>query len=192
MELKFIFGVVSAVLVIPTFLPYIRGILQRKTEPHTYTWLIWTILQSIGVYTGIQDGGGYGFWGLGLGAFFCGIIFVLSLKYGTKNINRFDLYCLISAFFTLGIYLYSNNALLAVSLVSIIDFIGFLPTFRKGWQEPESETVATFVMSTFGSVLSIFALENYTLITTLYVGSLLLTNSTFVLMIWTRRTIFKK
>lgn len=192
MEIKLILGVITAVLAIPTFLPYLRDIIQRKTEPHTYTWLIWTILQSIGVYAGFQDGGGFGMWGLALGAVFCAIIFLLSLKYGTRNITRFDLYCLIGAFVTLAIYLFTNNALLAVSLVAIIDFVGFLPTFRKGWEEPETETVSTFALSAFGNLLSIFALENYSLITTLYVGSLLFTNTTFSILIWLRRTVYKK
>ena len=75
MDIKLILGIITVVLVVPTFYPYIRDIILRKTEPHTYTWLIWTILQSIGVYAGFQDGGGYGLWGLALGAFFCGVIF---------------------------------------------------------------------------------------------------------------------
>lgn len=191
MDIKFILGLITVILAIPTFLPYIRDILQRKTEPHTYTWLIWTILQSIGVYAGFQDGGGYGLWGLALGAFFCAVIFILSLKYGTKNISRFDLYCLLAAFATLVIYLLTDNGLLAVSIVALIDFVGFLPTFRKGWEEPETETVSTFALSAFGNVLSIFALENYSLITTLYVGSLLFTNTSFASMIWLRRNVWK-
>ena len=192
MELKLILGIITTLLAFPTFIPYLKDIVQRKTEPHTYTWLIWTILQSIGVYAGFQDGGGFGMWGLAIGAVFCAIIFLLSLKYGTTNITRFDLYCLVGAFITLGIYLFTNNGLLAVLLVAIIDFVGFLPTFRKGWEEPETETISTFGLSAFGNLLSVFALENYTFITTLYVGSLLFTNTTFATMIYLRRTIFKK
>lgn len=191
MEIKLILGVISTLMCLPIFIPYIRDIITRKTEPHTYSWLIWTILQGVGVMAGIKDGGGYGLWGLGLGAFFCFVIFLLSLKYGTKNIKKFDLYCLVGAIITLLIYLFTDKPLLAVALVAIIDFVGFLPTFRKGYEEPETETLSTFVLSSIGNILSILALENYTLITTLYVGSLWFTNGSFATMIWLRRNQIK-
>ena len=59
-----------------------------------YSWLIWTILQIVGVAAQLKDGAGYGAWALGVGAFFCFAIFLLSFKYGTKNISKFDLFCL--------------------------------------------------------------------------------------------------
>lgn len=131
-------------------------------------------------------------WGIALEIFFCTIIFLLSLVYGTKNISKFDIYCLVAAIATLVIYFLTENALLAVSLVATIDLVGFLPTFRKGWEEPDTETVSTFVLSAFGKVLSIAALENYSLITTLYVVSLLFTNTAFSVMIWLRRNVYDK
>lgn len=188
MDIKLVLGVVTALFALPTFIPYIRDIIAGKTEPHTYSWLIWTILQTIGVIAGLRAGGGYGLWGLALGAFFCSVIFLLSLRYGTKNITRFDAYCLAAALVTLALYLFTDNGLLAVSLVAVIDFVGFLPTFRKGWEEPYSETLFTFGLSAFGNLLSMFALQEYTLTTVLYVGSLLFTNTTFSLMLWYRRT----
>lgn len=187
MEIKLIFGVASVVLAIVCFLPYVRDIVRKKTEPHMYSWLIWTILQIVGVAAQIKDGAGYGAWVLGVGAFFCFVIFLLSFRYGTKNISKFDLVCLIAALCAIGVYIFLKNPVWATIVVSVIDFVGFLPTFRKGFQEPFSETASTFVMSAVANVLSIVALQNYSVTTVLYIGSLFFTNSSFATMVLLRR-----
>lgn len=187
MEIKLIFGVASVVLAIVCFLPYVRDIVRKKTEPHMYSWLIWTILQIVGVAAQIKDGAGYGAWALGVGAFFCFVIFLLSFRYGTKNISKFDLACLIAALCAIGVYIFLKNPVWATIVVSVIDFVGFLPTFRKGFQEPFSETASTFVMSAVANVLSIVALQNYSVTTVLYIGSLFFTNSSFAAMVLLRR-----
>ena len=90
MEIKLFFGVGSSILAVVCFAPYIKDILSRKTEPHRYSWLVWTILQTVGVMAQIKEGAGYGAWPLADGAVFCFSIFLLSFKYGTKNISKFD------------------------------------------------------------------------------------------------------
>lgn len=60
MDFKLIFGILSIVVAIVCFLPYFNDIFKRKTEPHMYSWLIWTILQGVGVAAQLKDGAGYG------------------------------------------------------------------------------------------------------------------------------------
>ena len=156
-----------------------------------YSWLIWTILQIVGVAAQIKDGAGYGAWALAIGAFFCFAIFLLSFKYGTKNISKFDLSCLIAAVGAVGIYLFIDNPVWATIVVALVDFVGFLPTFRKGFEEPFTETASTFVVSAIANGLSIIALQNYSVTTVLYIGNLFFTNSSFATMILVRRNILK-
>ena len=192
MEFKLVFGILSTAIACVCFFPYIRDIFKRKTQPHMYSWLIWTILQIVGVAAQIKDGAGYGAWALGVGAFFCFAIFLLSFKYGTKNISRFDLVCLIAAIGAIGIYLFIDNPLWATIVVATVDFIGFLPTFRKGFQEPFSETASTFILSGTSNLLSLIALQNYSVTTVLYIGSLFFTNLSFATMVLLRRRFLKK
>ena len=192
MEFKLLFGLASTLLACFCFLPYLRDIVRKNTEPHMYSWLVWTILQIVGVAAQLKDGAGYGAWALAVGAFFCFAIFLLSFKYGTKNISKFDLFCLIASLGAIGIYLFINNPIWATIVVAAVDFVGFLPTFRKGFQEPFSETASTFIMSAVADVLSILALQHYSVNTVLYIGSLFFTNSSFATMILIRRTLLKK
>jgi len=192
MEIKLFFGIASSIIAVVCFIPYIIDILKRKTEPHMYSWLIWTILQTIGVMAQLKEGAGYGAWALAIGAVFCFSIFLLSFKYGTRNISKFDTFCLIASVCTIIIYLAIENPVWAIIAVAIVDFVGFLPTFRKGFEEPDTETVSTFVMSATANVLSLIALQNYNVTTVFYIASLFFTNSSFAIMILLRRRLLKK
>jgi len=192
MDIKLFFGLVSSFVAIICFAPYLIDIFKKKTEPHMYSWLIWTILQVVGVMAQLKDGAGYGSWALAIGVFFCFTIFLLSFKYGTKNISKFDIFCLVASLFAILIYINIQNPVWAIIVVAIIDFVGFLPTFRKGFQEPFSETPNTFVMSAVANFLSLLALQNYSLTTVLYIASLFVTNSSFATMIYLRKNVVKK
>ncbi len=181
MDVKFLFGIISTVLAVVCFVPYYRDILKKKTEPHMYSWLIWTILQTVGVMAQLKEGAGYG--ALAVGAVFCFGIFLLSFKYGTKNISKFDVFCLIASLCAIVLYYGIENPVYSIIMVAAVDFIGFLPTFRKGYQEPFTETPSTFVMSAIANACSLLALQNYTVTTVLYIASLFFTNSSFVLTI---------
>ncbi|MDD5068393.1 MAG: hypothetical protein PHS53_02570 [Candidatus Pacebacteria bacterium] len=187
MSIKLLFGIVASIFSIACFAPYFRDVFLKKTNPHSYSWLVWSILQSVGVLAILSDRGGYGVLGLGIGAFLCTCMFLLSLKYGTKNITKFDTICLVGSLIAIGIWLFEKNALHSVILISIIDFVGFLPTYRKGYEEPFTETISTYFMSALAVVFDIFALSHYSITTTLYLGTLLFSNGFFVLLLVTRR-----
>lgn len=187
MDHKLFFGIASAVFAIFSGIPYVRDILRNKTRPHAYSWLVWTILQVVGAIAQWHDGAGYGVWALAIAAMVSALVFLLSFKYGTRNIMRFDTVCLIAALIALALYLAMDDPLTAVITIVIIDFFGFLPTFRKGWQEPETETISTYALSGLANFLALFALQQHTLVTALYIGSLFLTNASFVAMITLRK-----
>src|SRR6185312_6212480 len=100
--------------------------------PHMYTWLIWGLLQMVGASAIFKGGAGYGAWSLAVGGLFCLSIFVLSFKYGTKNIKRVDAYCLAGALVALVAYIFVHDPIYSVLLVVSIDFVAYLPTLRKG------------------------------------------------------------
>lgn len=192
MEIKLLFGIISSIVAIVCFVPYLRDIFKKQTQPHAYSWLVWTILQTVGVAAQLKDGAGYGAWALAIGAVFCFTIFILSFKYGTRNITKFDGICLFASLIAIAIYFTLENPLWAIIVVAIVDFVGFLPTFRKGWEEPTTETPSTFALSALANFLSLLALQNYSTTTVLYIASLFITNSSFVSMIIIRKNMLLK
>jgi hypothetical protein len=90
MDFKLIYTIIATAIIIMFDFPYLRDIFLLKTKPHVYTWLIWFITQGTATAGILYGGGGWGVLGPAVGLFFVFIIFLLSLKYGTKNITTGD------------------------------------------------------------------------------------------------------
>ena len=187
MNIKLIFAILSSLIGISCFIPYIYDIFKGITKPHSYSWLIWTILQIIGVMAMASGGAGIGVASLAIGAILCCFIFILSLFYGTSNIKIFDIICLIGALTAIIIYFLIHNALLSIIIVTVTDLIGFLPTLRKSYEEPKTETFLTYIISSISSLFALGALLFFNLTTSLYLISLVVTNGLCALIILIRR-----
>lgn len=192
MEIKLFFALLATVITIFSFIDYAKDIYKKEIIPDRATWLIWTILQAIAVTAGLSDGGGYGLLDPLVSSVFCFMIFVLSLRYEKRKIPVFDVYCLLASVTILILYVLTRNALLSVILVSIIDAIGFLPTIKKGWSKPQTEVYFPYMMFAAGYILDLFALEHYSLTTSLYIVESIVANAVFLSLLFTRRYILKK
>lgn len=187
LDIKSIFGIVAAVITLVAFFPYIRDLLQGRTQPHIYTWLIWAITQSTAVAGIWYGGGGWGAVNLTTSTVFVFVIFILSFKYGTRNITAFDTVTFIAALGAIFVWWGLKNPVLAVLLVTAIDIAGYLPTFRKSLEEPWSETVATWAAFVVGNILSIFALDAFNILTLTYIVTIIVANLIVVAICLTRR-----
>jgi len=181
------FAIISSIVGIFSFFPYIRNIFKGTTKPHSYSWAIWTILQTVGIISMLDSGAGIGVLSLSVGTLFCGFIFILSLKNGTKNIKLFDKICLAGALLAILIYIFLKNPFFSLIIVVITDFVGFLPTFRKAYEEPDTETASGYVLSSMSSILALLALSYITFSTSLYLVSLIITNGLCAFIIFFRR-----
>lgn len=186
-DYKIVFSILAIVLSIFAFLPYLRDIFKNKTKPHLYSWLVWSIIQSVGVLAMVKGGAEFGSLGLAIGSLFCILIFFLSFKYGTKNITKLDTILLVAALITIVIWLGEEDPLWSVILITIIDLLGFIPTYRKTYLAPHTETLDIYVLDVFSYGAAIVAIANYSLATTLYVSSLVLTNAVMAAIIILRR-----
>jgi len=192
MNIKLIFVILSSLVSISCFVPYIIDIFKGTTKPHSYSWIIWTILQTAGVIAMASAGAGWGIASLSIGAILCGFIFILSFFYGTHNIKTFDTICLIGALIAIVIYFFLHSAILSIIIVTITDLVGFLPTIRKSYEEPETETSLTYILSSISSILAIGALTIFNFTTSLYLLSLVLSNGICAIIIITRKKSLKK
>lgn len=188
MDLKLILGTISFLIPIIGIIPYIINIIKGKTVAHVYTWLIWAILQTITVIAQIKNGAGFGVAYGVAGVLVCYSVVFLSLKNGFKHIKKIDTFCLILALISMFVYVGLKNPLLAVIMATATNFIGFLPTLRKTFVDPTSETMSAYLSGGIGALLSILALQNYTLITSLYLINIILTDTLLIgIMIFKKR-----
>lgn len=167
-EVKLACAVSATILGIGFTIPYIIDTVRGKTRPHLYTWLIWSVTQAIaaaGVYYG---NGGWSAFGMALGAGVIGCVAALSIPYGTKNITLFDTVLLAGAFLCLGAWFLMEDPLLAVLIATGVDLIGYIPTLRKTWSEPGSETMSMWFVYILATMLALAGLQEYNLLTMSY------------------------
>jgi hypothetical protein len=168
MELKIILGIIASLFTIAAYFPYLRDMFRGTTKPHSYTWLIWFLTTATATTALWYGGGGYGAISPTVSTLLTFAILVLSLKYGTRNINKNDTILLICALAAIVVWWSLQNPLLAVLMVTIIDAAGYWPSIRKSFAEPWSESVVTWVFFNLGISFSLLALEEYTLTTMTY------------------------
>ncbi len=170
-----------------SYIPYFRDIFAGKTKPHAFSWLVWFLLTAIGFLAQVSDDAGAGAWVTGFTAFISFFIFLAALKKGEKNITKLDWLFLGAALFAMVPWLIMDDPLISVILVTLIDALGFAPTFRKAYYKPYEETLITFLLSAIKFVIAIIALSNYSVVTVLYPLSLVIANGAFVIMLVIRR-----
>lgn len=169
------------------YYPYLRDIFRGRTHPHIFTWAIWTILMTIGFAAQMAEKAGPGAWVTGLFAILNALVLILALKYGERGITRGDRVMLGVSLLAIPLWLLTQNPLWSVILISLIDVVAFIPTFRKSWSKPHEETLETYVLIGISFLISLFALEKVALTTVLYPGVLIAVNLAFIAMVAVRR-----
>ncbi|MCL4405206.1 MAG: hypothetical protein M1361_01130 [Patescibacteria group bacterium] len=186
---KPIFAILSLITTLWAVLPYLRDIFLKKTKPHAYTWLIWTITQGTAAAGLIYGKGGWGGLELVVGTALVFIIFLLSLKYGTRSITKSDTVVLIFALLAIVIWWQLHNPFLAVIMVSAIDFAGYIPSFRKTFYEPWTETPSSWAIFSLGNILNILALSQYNFLTLTYLITIIIANAVLLAVCLIRRQV---
>ncbi|HAJ90173.1 MAG TPA: hypothetical protein DCM27_04045 [Rhodospirillaceae bacterium] len=171
---------------------YIHSTLKGKTTPHLYTWLVFSILTWIAFAAQLSDNAGPGAWVMGITAFFCTFIALLSLKYGEQNITKSDRLALAASLSAILPWLMMEDPLVSVIMISMIDAVAMYPTIRKSWHKPHNEKLTSFNIGSLKNTISLFALTNVTLVTTLYSVSIIAVNCIFVCICLYRRRVLAK
>lgn len=185
--MKTALGIIATVMAFVSYIPYIRNMLSGKTKPHAFSWLVWGTLTAIAFVGQVSEGAGPGAWVTGFTACVSFFIFVTALRTGEKDIAKSDWLSLVGAGVAMLLWWATSDPLIAVILITLIDALGFFPTFRKSYHKPYEETAITFAISGLKFVIAIIALENLTPTTWLYPASLVLMNGIFVVMLLIRR-----
>jgi len=158
------------------YIPYIRDTIKGKTKPHIYSWFIWAFVTFIIFALQILGKGGAGAYTTLATAILCLTIFILGMRNGHKDITRFDTVTFIISLIATGVWIFAKQPVISTILIVTINTLANLPTIRKSWKDPHSETLFTWEMGAVRNFLGIIALQNYSLLTWLYQVTNLLIN----------------
>ena len=189
MSSELLFAGISTFIYLIGIIPYWRDVIHWRTLPHPFTTGVWAIIVGFNAYVLFLDGEYYSLipsiiMTLSLIIFWVGYWIVAFKKI---LINWFDYLCFIFAVLLILYWFVSWNILNTIILTLIIDFIAFLPVFKKWWLQPWTETVFAYFMAGINQIFTLFALSSPNLETSLFWIYLLISNIIFCIVVLYRR-----
>ena len=151
-------GMLSGVLSLFCFAPYIVDTLHGRTQPERASWLIWSMLGVIAVFSQSHEGAASSliFAMVQVGGTI--VIFTLSIRLGAGRYNSRKT-MVIYALTALGLVAWyiSDSAAYALAITISISMLGGFVTIQKSYRNPSSETMSTWVMGGVASVCAVFS-----------------------------------
>lgn len=175
------YALISILLMLGCEAAYVRSVLRRQVKPHLFSWLIWGLLDGTAAAGQFAAGAGMGAWCAGVSSLNCLLIMGLSVSYGEKHITFSDKIFLGIALTGLPLWALTKDPLWAVAIATMVDILGYYPTYRKSHARPFEENLGVFALSSLGFGLAILAVEERNVTTLLFPVTIFLVNSLFSL-----------
>ncbi|OGY46526.1 MAG: hypothetical protein A3A24_03840 [Candidatus Buchananbacteria bacterium RIFCSPLOWO2_01_FULL_46_12] len=150
-------GYLSGIVILLSFVPYIKDIFLAKTKPERASWLIWAILGSIAFFSQLAKGASYSLFMAGAQAVGDLLIFSLAIKYGLGGLIKRDIIALGGAAVALWLWYLTHEAAVALFIVILIDATGAVLTIIKAYEKPATETISSWVLTFVGGFLACIA-----------------------------------
>ncbi|HRH31624.1 MAG TPA: hypothetical protein PK950_03065 [Candidatus Paceibacterota bacterium] len=171
-------AIIAATLAIAGNVPYLIDVIKKKVQPHPYTWLIWSIVSCIIFFGQVAKGAGIGALPTAAAEVFTIIIFFFSLKYGFKHIRKIDTVFLVIALLGLIPWALTKDPTISVIVAVSIDLVAFIPTLRKTYANPSTESPALYGANVLRHILMLFSLQAYNIATMLHSIVMIVVNAT--------------
>lgn len=179
---------IAVVIALYSYWSYIRSIFRGKTEPHVFSWAIWAITTGIAFFAQVAWWWGWGSAQNGITFLVCIIIALLALKYWQKGkFHKLDWYSLFLSFLAIGLWFITKNPFYGSLFAMLADAIGYIPTFRKVWRNPESEPSRYYFLMNIKHGLSLLALPEYNATTMVFSGSVITINFLLIFVQYIRK-----
>lgn len=166
---------------------YVRGIVDGSIVPHPFSYATWTILIAVNVGIMYNTNGG---WGILPAVVQMVVLFAYTIvgiyRFRKISVNWFDYFCLACAVVLLASWWFIGDLASAVFTV-IIEFIAFLPSYKKVYLQPYTENIITWVIVAAFPIPLILAMSEQTLSNTLYWYYLIIANGAFAALVWWRQ-----
>ena len=154
---------------------YVRSTLRGDTRPNRVSWGLWGLEGVLGFIDEVQQH-------VGPAAYMTLVFGVVPLivvaasfwsRHGVWRIDGFDIVC--GAVSLLGILFWGIVGQATIALIAFIsaDQVAALPTIRKSWRAPESESSKIFVTGVFNAAITLFTLRHFTTGGVIFPGAVL-------------------
>lgn len=133
---------------------YLFAIFKNKVKPHSFTFLIWSLILGINFLAQIFVGVGLSSILLATNFLSCIVIFLACIRKGYAEYDDKDIACLALGVVAIILWLITKNPLFSVALSCLIDLFAFIPSFRKSFFRPTEDSALTYYVSGLEYVFS--------------------------------------
>jgi hypothetical protein len=167
---------------------YIRDTLRGETSPNRVTWGLWAVEGIFAFVVEIQQHVGLASLTTLMLGFIPLVVVVVSFRnpHSVWKIGTFDVFCGAVSLMGLVFWCFINEP--TVALVSFVaaDQIAALPTLRKSWLAPTTESPRVFFMGVLNCGLTLFTLKHLTTAGALFPGCILITDFIIGVVVFTK------
>jgi len=183
--------ILSSVLSIASFFPYLAGVVSGVTKPRIVTWVTWSALTAIASAAAFAEQYYTTMILLIVTTILTSSVAIVGWKHGDKKIEKLDYVCLVGAIIGIIVWWLSNSPSLAVIFTLVVDLIGGVPTLVHCWKKPTEEQWKTFAISAVGSLCTLLAIGEWKVTAFAFPLYLFVMGSTYTIIILTRRSFLK-
>jgi len=143
------------------YVPYIVSIFRNRTKPNRTTWLVLFLIGAI-TFIVYRDAGAQATLGVAL-ANVVGplVVFILAIKFGEGWKGKGDFKYLVFSAIAIALWQLYDSPVIGLVFNLLADFIAFLPTIKKSFQEPWTEDLPTWCIFTLGGIINLLAIEQW-------------------------------
>jgi hypothetical protein len=169
---------VAIVLAVLGMAVYVRDTVRGVTSPNRVTWSLWAVEGILAFFVEVQQHvGPASLMTLTLGLVPV-VVVAASFRHSHRawRIGSFDIFC--GALSVLGLVFWCFINEPTVALVSFVaaDQVAALPTLRKSWLAPSSETAGAFFLGFANCAITLLVLKHLTTAGVLFPGCILITD----------------
>jgi hypothetical protein len=184
---KQLMGSLSVLMALLAFGIYGWQTVVGRIRPHPMSWLLFGLLSATGYLVQKDEGAGAGSWVMGAMTIICFLLAAMSVAKGERSFSRQEWVFLIAGCVVFLFYLFTKEPTVAAVLATIVDALGFGPTFVRGWQYPYKDSVTSFTLNSAKYVPSLFAMGTVSVATCIYPVSLVIMNAAVAALLILRR-----
>lgn len=159
------FAILSGVITVASAFGYAYNTLRGRNRPNRVTWAMWTLAPMIAFAVQISRGVGLQSiltFSIGFATF---VVLVASFvnRKAYWRLTAFDLACGLVSLSAIALWVITGKGLVALVMSIIADFFAAVPTIRKSYQEPGSETAYPFLLGAIAVSITLLTIRDWTL-----------------------------
>ena len=143
---------------------YVKSMLKGSVKPNRVSWLLWAIAPMIGFAAAVSNGAGLA----AVPVLMAGLspLLILVASFAVKGAHwklaKLDYACGLLSILAIVFWAVTSDPDIAIVFAISSDALASVPTLKKGWQYPETESAWPYFLGVFGGFTSLLAITAWT------------------------------